>query len=285
MTKQEIKKKIDSLTDLPTLPDIIFKSNQLFEDPDVLLADVTKLIETDQSIASKILLVVNSAFYGFPGKINTISQAIIILGFNSIRNIMLSVSVFNAFPKSEHFNFFNLQEFWKHSIGCGAIAKFLGMQIKLPLAEEAFVAGLLHDLGKIVLVQYFPNEFIEALKLVFEKNILLLEAEEEILGVNHMVIGNLLARSWALPPNLIEVLSFHHNPSQSKLEPELTSIVHLSDIICRGIGIGSGGDNSIPEIEDFAWKLLNFKVEMIEEWLPEVSEIARLAYDFFLGYE
>jgi len=282
MSQEKLKNKINNIKDLPTLPDVVIQCNKLLQNPDVLLADLVKIIEEDQSIATKILRIVNSAFYGFPGKITTISQAVIILGFNTIRNIMLSVSVFSAFPAKEDSDLFNLTKFWKHSVGCGSTAKILCEKLKVANSGEIFIAGLLHDLGKIVLVQFFQKEFYRALQAAHQKNILIFEAEKEEFGASHSQVGKYLAERWKLPPNLIEVITYHHNPSQSKIATELTSIIHLSDIICRGINIGYSGDNSIPEIDNYVWNKFNLESKIIKKWLPEIRELADTAGILFL---
>ncbi len=281
MTREEIKKKVYDISDLPTLPDVLIRTNKLLEDPDTLLADLTKVIEEDQSITSKILRIVNSAFYGFSGKIKTISQAVIILGFNTVRNIMVSLSIIGTFPKDGDLELFDPMKFWQHSVGCGTIAKFLGEKVGIDQPDEAFVAGLLHDLGKNIFAQFFKEDFFEALKMAYEKNILLFEAEEEVLGSNHALVGQYLGKRWRLPANLVDTIRFHHDPSHSKIDQDLTSIVHIADVICRGMGAGTGGDNSIPMIEEASWKRFDLKVELIEQWLPELGEKVEMANNLF----
>lgn len=285
MIQKDIKSKINHIQDLPTLPDVVLHCNQLLNDENVLVDDLAKIIEEDQSITAKILRVVNSAFYGFPRKISSISQAVIILGFNIISNIMLSVSVFSSFSESKGSDLFDLAKFWKHSIGCGSTAKFIGEELNIAHSGETFVAGLLHDLGKIILIQYFHNEFCQALEIAHNKNILIVEAEKEGLGISHSQIGRFLAEKWKLPQNLVDAITFHHDPSHSKIAPELSSIIHLSDIICRGINIGNSGDNSIPEIDHYVWDKFGLESDMIGKWLPDIKNQADLASMLFLNNE
>ena len=171
---------------------------------------------------------------------------------------------------------FDLKKFWEHSIACGAVSSCLAEKLGT-IPGEAFVAGILHDIGKVILLQYFPDDFSRVTKKVEAGEILIKDAENEEIGINHTHVGRYLVEKWKLPVNFSDVVAFHHRPSSCKRSRDLIFVVHLSDIICRGLAIGWGGDGFVPEIDDTALKDLNFDLKIIEDYLPEIESQAEAA--------
>jgi HD-like signal output (HDOD) protein len=281
MDRKHIEKKIDSLLDLPGLPATVFETVQLLGDSEVNLERVSESIELDQSMTSKILRLVNSPFYGVAGKISTIQQALVILGFGTVRNAMLSLSVFDVFLRDgEAKGGFDLARFWEHSVGTGIISKVLAQGLRLPDPDEFFIAGLLHDIGKIVVIQFLQQEFAEILQLVDNRDLFIREAEIEILGFDHSYAGSYLAKKWNMPVTLEEVIAFHHAPDAAREDPKKVSVVHLADSLCRGLGIGHGGDKLVPAIATEALQTLGINIGYIAEVLPEIDAEMEQAADF-----
>jgi putative nucleotidyltransferase with HDIG domain len=281
MAKERVEKKIDSLLDLPGLPATVFETIQLLGDPEVSLERVSNSIELDQSMTSKILRLVNSPFYGVAGKIGTIRQALVILGFGTVRNAMLSLSVFDVFLRDEEAKGgFDLTRFWEHSVGTGLIAKTLAQGLRLPDPDEFFIAGLLHDIGKIIIVRFLQQEFAEILQLADGKGLYLREAEIEILGFDHSYVGSYLAKKWNMPAKLKEAIALHHIPASVQDNTEITAVVHLADSLCRGLGIGHGGDILVPEIVTEVFQILGINIGYIAEALPEIDAEMEQAADF-----
>lgn len=277
MTQQDIEQKVqeeivDQIDDLPTLPDVLANLNELMMDPKASAKDAAEVIQRDPAITSKILRVVNSSFYGFPKRIKTISHAIVILGFNTVKSIVLSTSMVSIFESGESDENFDHGQFWKHSIGVGAASKILAKKMDVATPEEYFTAGLLHDIGKIVVHGYLQDEFKDIMETVREKDCLMIDAEEEVLGINHTDIGGYLFDDWNLSENLLESAKFHHTPSNATEFPKLVSCVHLADIICRSMLAGSGGDKRIPQLSDFAWETLDLSFDEIEEVYADTDE-------------
>lgn len=272
MREENINSKIAQLKDLPTLPTILMECNQRLQDPDTTASDLGDVIKTDQAISSKVLKLVNSAFYGFSGRVSTISQAIVVLGFNTIQNIILSISVFELLPRNADLKGFEISKFWEHSMGCGVISNILGQKLGIEDPEEAFIAGLLHDVGKLIIARIFPEDFLAILKITHSKKVLFLDAELEVLGITHNQAGEILAKHWKLPSTLIECIAFHHNGTEDMHNKKLVCIVHLADIITRGLQIGSGGDMVIPEINRTAWDALNMKSDIIGQSMDDMDE-------------
>lgn len=260
--QEEIKEKlIQKIEGLPTLPDVLANLNEIMMDPNASAKEAAEVIQRDPAITSKILRVVNSSFYGFSKKIKTITHAIVILGFNTVKSIVLSASMVEMFDSESSSEHFDHSDFWKHSIGVGSAAKILAQWNGADNPEEYFTAGLLHDLGKVVLDGYMEDDFLEVMDTVNEKDCLFKDAEEEVLGMNHTDIGGLLFEDWNLSDNLIEAAKFHHEPSKCIDHPEVVSSVHLGDIICRSMLAGSGGDRRIPKLSDFAWETLDIDMD------------------------
>lgn len=282
MGKERVQKKIDGLLDLPGLPATVFETIQLLRDPDASIEQLSQSIELDQSMTSKILRLVNSSFYGVSGKIGNIPQALVILGFNTVRNTILSVSAFEVFLRGGEVKAgsFDLNEFWKHVVGTGIIAKVLAQTLRLPEPEDFFIAGLLHDIGKVVIIRLFQPEFMEILRLVEQEKLYILEAEKEILGFDHGYAGGCLAEKWNMPKKLKEAIALHHIPASAQDNTKMTAVVHLADSLCRGLGIGHGGDILVPEIVPEALEILEIEIGTIAGCLPEIDAEIEQAADF-----
>ena len=260
MAQKNIKDKLENISSIPTLPTVIDRITRLLQNPKTSAEEIGRAITTDQALASKVLKLVNSAFYGFPGRISTITHAIVILGFSTVKNIVLTASIFDAFRKKNNgISEFNFEQFWMHSIACGAasqsLAKYLGSSEK----EECFIAGLIHDMGKVILCQYLPEDFRDALNMSKEENTLFYESERKLFDVTHEEIGGYLAQRWNLPKNLQNAITFHHNPSTSRDHYTTTAIVHCADIFVRALDYGNGGDEKIPVMAENVWKNLGLE--------------------------
>ena len=273
--QERVKKLLSKIQGLPTLPSMLIKINQLLLNPRTSAKEVAQLITSDPAIASKVLRVVNSSFYGFPNRITTVTHAIVILGFNSIKSIVLSSSIFDVFKK-ETKSAFNREAFWKHCVACGATAKVVADRVGEKAVEELFLAGLLHDIGKIVLDHFLHPAFLEILHDAQERKVMLCEAERKRFGFTHGEIGAWMFSQWNLSRALIDTVRCHHHPSTTRKHRKMAAIVHLSDILVRTLGYGDGVDRFIPPLDEEAWKELGLEVEDFDDLLEEsAAEIER----------
>ncbi|MDR2387065.1 MAG: HDOD domain-containing protein [Deltaproteobacteria bacterium] len=272
----QVKKEVRKIKNLPTVPGIVAKISRMVENPETSAAEVGRLISQDQVLSAKVLRMANSAFFGMSRKISSISQALVILGFEVVKGLVLTSSVFDMIQKS-------MAGLWEHSIGCaaasGAVATLLGRED----AEEILVAGLLHDLGKVVLALNLPEEMRLIVEKVASGHILFYEAENQLLDFDHSELGQWLAEHWNLPESLAEPMRLHHRPEKAVLKPECTAIVHIADIIIRAKGFGNGGDMLVPPISMAAWEMLGLKktdflpiLEILEPKLSNLVDITSI---------
>ncbi|MCK5438243.1 MAG: HDOD domain-containing protein, partial [Desulfobulbaceae bacterium] len=247
--RTKFRKALRSVKNLPTLPGIVIKLSKMAEDPDTTTDQMGKVISKDHILAAKLLKLVNSAFYGFPQRISSISSAIILLGFNVIKSLIISASIFEFMEDQD-------LELWEHSLGCAVVSSVLAKRLGVSEPEEISTAGLIHDLGKVAIKMELPEEFEKIHCLVRKRGISTLEAEREILGLDHAEVGGWLTKSWNLPTKLIEPIVCHHDPRTSKNEQIASSIVHFSDIVIRGWGYGHADDIWVPPLNKRAWTIL-----------------------------
>lgn len=263
--RTERKGLILAVKDLPTLPKVLDEVAKLVERADSSTDEVAKLISMDQVLSAKVLKMVNSPIYGFPGRISSIQHALVLLGFNVLRGIIVSTSVFEIMSE-------NMVGLWEHSLGCALASSTVARQAGLRDPEEYSVAGLLHDLGKVVATVQLPDLKGEIENTVREKDLPYIDAEKEVLGFGHDRINSWLADHWKLPPNIKEGLSYHHKPHLAQLYPDMACAVHVGDFLTRVFEYGFGGDDNVPYLRPEALKRLRLKPADVERILDHLSE-------------
>lgn len=271
MSMDEIKKKIEKIDQLPTLPIIITELLGLLDNPKSTPREINELIKNDQALTSKTLRLVNSSYYGFPRKIATVTEAIVILGFDTIRNLAVSAGMVKLLKGK---GIFDKEKFWHHTVAVAFMAKLIAQNVKYQNPEVAFVSGLLHDISKIFEDLYFNAEFIKALKMSEETGKPLNEAENEILGYDHGAIGKRLADSWNLPKPIVASIAYHHD-LEKNIFPEheqLVAIVNLADTLVRLKKIGDSGNYGKNLVSLKIMGILKLTKEQIPGLLKEFDE-------------
>lgn len=234
--RQQISK---ALQDLPALPTVVGKILTETENPNATTASIEKMISSDQVLASKVLRVVNSAYYGLSGQVTSLSQAIVILGMQQIRNLVLSVCALSQVKPTTARQHEVLKQFWLHSFGTAAAAQGLGKKKKLPLrdCDTLFIGGLLHDVGRLFIFSNFTEVYDAVLQHAIKNNCTVEEAEIELLGMSHAQIGGEMGRHWKLPEVLISLIEEHEGPFETGGSPMLY-VLHYSDTITKHLYMG-----------------------------------------------
>lgn len=287
----EIKEKILATGDLPTLPLVALEVTRLAENPLTSVVEMVRLIRNDPSLTARILRVANSSYYGMPRRIDSLNTALVVLGMKEISNLVTSISVVKTFSGAEEDDF-DMQAFWEHSAGCAEIARVIASKLHLHFHGAEFTAGLLHDVGKIVLDQHFHTEFLAARELRLAEQIPSSEAERRVLGVDHAEIGAWLAETWSLPPAIAEAIRYHHEPQLASVNSVLTGVIHLSDVMSKAIiEETSRAEWNQRLLTDDAWNILargNPEIrhldiatfaEELEENIHRAREFTRTAFE------
>lgn len=249
----KIKEIVSQIDQLPTLPSVVVELLKMLDNEKTQARQIADLIAHDQSLSAKVLKLVNSSYYGLPKKVSTISAAVVILGFSTIRSIVLGASVIQAFSRpGVHHGYFRAESFWDHAVGTAAAAQWLARMAEMPRSEDAFTAGLLHGCGLLILDQYFPDLMARIQEHVDQDHRTLIEAEELELGFDHAAMGAHLLGDWGLPDHIVNAVRFHTHVDQCPNDQRLAAVVHLADIFCRALGYGDAGEPTIPAVSEFA---------------------------------
>jgi putative nucleotidyltransferase with HDIG domain len=246
---------LENLKELPTLPTVVAQLMMTLNEPTSSARDLERLIANDQAIAARLLKLANSAFYGLPGKVASLNRAITLLGFNTVRSLVLTIGVIDKFGGPSGGKYFDRGEFWEHSLSVAMVARLLGARDSAFSPDEAHLAGLLHDIGKVIMDNFMPAKFQEAMQLVKEKGRDPLEAEQELLGLSHDEVGHIAAGEWRFPEFLSEVIKNHHNPENATQFPEITQLVATANRIVPALKAQEekGEDYALPDLPD-AWR-------------------------------
>lgn len=269
--EKQLRSVIEQITDLPVLPTVASHALSMIDDPQTSAEDLGELFRQDLSLSAKVLKLANSAFYGYSRRISTVSEAVVILGFDTLTNLILSASVFEVFPGNGATNI-DQEKLWKHSIASGVAGKLAGRRAGYPDHEEALCAGILHELGKLVLEQYFPDETKRILERARSRECSMLEAEREVLGVGHPAIGRWLAENWNLPPKLSTSIGYYHNPLDAPEENRtLAVLTHVGHMLAKTKNIGWNGDYQLPQPDPEIWQTIGLDREQIKRILEDLT--------------
>jgi len=269
---QQLKNRImRTLGDLPPMHDAVTKAQEIMADPNSDTADLAVMIETDPSIVAMILKLINSAYYGLSGKVSSIKQACSLLGLRKLQEVIITAGVSKVLERKLKGYGFGSGELWLHSIATGFCSRILGERKNLESVSDAYVGGLLHDAGKIILDQYVLERKDAFKDFMKDETKTVLDAEMRILGFDHAEIAADICRKWNIPENVILAIRYHHYPSQSD-KNELAYIVHTADYLVRLSGLGYENDDLMCELEEGALEFLGFKQEDFSDITFQVLE-------------
>ena len=262
-----------AVAELPPMPASITEVIAACDDHDMTVGQLSQVILRDQSLTANILKLANSSFYGHSRRVTTVTEAVVMLGFSAIKS--LAISSHTARLLSGGLPGYGLQqgELWRHSISVAFTARRLAVEVKLAPVEEAFVAGLLHDIGKTILSSYMEHAFDEVTRIAQDRRIPFHEVEAELLGFDHAELGAQIAVAWSFPPELEEAIRFHHSPGGATLKPALAHCVHLADAACMMLGVGLGADGLMYGVDPESLEVLDITPDRLMGLMDDVAPL------------
>lgn len=264
-------RQLDAIHELPTLSAVALKLRSTLQDIDMPAQDVAKIIQNDQSIVTKMLKLVNSAFFGLSSRVSSVQHALMLLGFNTVRNIVISIDVINALKINKKIKGLDINAFWSHAIGVAVISRHLDQQTGNNYREDVFTAGIIHDIGKIVMAHYFSDQFQAMWETMRREQLNFREAEHRHFPLNHAEIGAQLAKQWHLPEPMPSVIRRHHTNAKNGSINNLVHIVHAADALSHVYLEDSSPTGDWP-INTVARQLLRHQIKSAEQWVPGLKE-------------
>ena len=277
--KQRLENIISTMTQLPSIPDVVSRIINMVNDPNVDFKAVAEEIAKDQSLTTNILKLCNSAYFSKGKEIVSVDRAIVTLGLKEIKDIVVLVTCRNVLDKPILGYDLAAGEMWTHNLTVAILAKKMSMDIKRKdLADIVFTGGIIHDVGKTVLALYVANTFKDIMKVTQEKAVTFIDAEKDVMGFNHQDIGLKILEKWKFPDSLKAVVAYHHNPENSPKEfYKAVSIVHVANIITLMAGVGIGGDGLYHALNPDAVKETGISDADLEKYYSIVPEIVKQA--------
>lgn len=282
-TIMPIDEIIEKIHSLPTLPSVVMVLNQRLSSDHTSSGDVAEIIERDHALASQVLRLANSSFFGLRSKVSSIRQAVSLMGFSTIGNLALATSVLQHFS-SVGDTAFKPKLFWQHSIAVAAASKRLAEIFRLEQRDEAFTAGLLHDIGVMIFLCWMKEDFTRMLKLQEENGISVLEAERKVFSLTHTEVGMHLGEHWHFPKSLVDSIRWHHEPNRSKEYSDLVSTIHLADILINGLDLGCDGSHYFMPLAPEIWRKFELTTDRLDQIIPAILDDAVKANALFHSF-
>ena len=262
---------LKGVVSVASLPGVYLRLSSVVSDPRSSAADVGRVIAEDPGLTARLLKLVNSAMYGFPSKIETVSHAISIVGTAQLQDLALATSVIRLFASMPE-ELVTMESFWRHSVACGVAARALASRRREVNVERFFVAGLLHDIGRPIMYMQVPAEARAAVTRSRETGEPLYVVEHALLGFDHSHVGSALLDQWKLPPSLREAVAQHHFPDRASRFPVETAVVHVADLIANALRFGSSGEPGIPPLHQKSWETIGVPAAVLADVIGEVEE-------------
>lgn len=277
-TPEKLVKETKSISSLPST---FTRLNDAVNSSRSSTLDIAKIIGEDAGLTARLLRIANSSFYAFPTKIDTITKAVTIIGTNQLRDLTLGTSVialFEGMPID-----INMETFWRHSIACGVTARILATYRRETNVERFFVAGLLHDIGRLILFLKLPNETSEVLRKAKSENELLHKIEKDMFGFDHADVGGALLKLWKIPEHTATAVGFHHRPTKLRNFHVDATVIHVSDIIVHAMQMGNSGEDFAPSLDNNAWEQLGLPESVLSSTLTQLQQQYDEAVELVLG--
>lgn len=279
-----INDAVAAISHIATLPEITVKIIELVDNPRSTAQDLHKLISNDPALVARILKVVNSAFYGLPGQISSINRAIVLLGLNAVKNIVIAASLAKLFRGGRLSANFSAKDLWTHSIAVGVMSRLLVSRLNNTLPDEAFLAGLIHDLGILVELQTLREPLVQVVERAAREPGRYVDIETDVIGVDHQALGAGLTAKWKFPRSFQYVTGFHHNPMALAMECRwMACIVHVADHICCRDGHGYSLSCNGEPLDPATMQELGLTIETVNEAAGQLPELLKETESLLAG--
>jgi HD-like signal output (HDOD) protein len=272
-----IEKLVGSATKLVSLPDVYFKVRLLLDDPDLYMGEVAEVLEKDPGLTSRLLKIANSPFFGFRARVETVSRAVTLLGTQQVHDLVLATSVARAFSNMDA-SVMDMARFWHDSVLCGAVARLLAQRCNVLHKERLFVAGLLCDIGHLIMYQEIPQETEQALRQAREQGRLPAHLEQDLIGFDYTQVGGELMKAWGLPAAMEQVVRHHMDAASSNEHVLEASIVHFAKLLAAESESQDMAEILTLPFDDFAFEITGLSEDIFPDLLAEAEqEVAEVA--------
>lgn len=251
-------------------PKVFHKVNEVVNDPNSTTEEIARVIAEDAGITVRLLRVVNSAFFGYNEKVESLDQAVMALGTSQVRDLVLATTVVETFEGLPP-DLINMELFWQHSVACGVMARSLAQVRREINLEPYFLGGMLHDIGRLLMFSKMPGKCREVVVRCFEQNQPMHLVEREVFGYDHAEVGGCLLNTWGLPPQLEEAVAAHHLPQTAVRNPMLASVVHIADVVVNALKLGFSGTHVIPKLFPFAWSRYGMAATVLSQAINQME--------------
>jgi len=272
----DIRRELESIEDVPTLPQVAFRLIAMISDPSSSMAAISHIMEEDPPLVAKILKIINSGYYNMANKITSVHQALVLLGLEEVKNMVFALSVYSTFYHIHQNEYFNFSRFWKHSASTAKMAIVLSKYLGLNFNQADFISGLLHDFGRLVLQLYFSENYEAVFRHSESNNVPLYEAEKDVLGITHAEVGFWLGKHWHIPEEIMDIILHHHEPGETDVEEKpLRPIIYLSERIANIWGVTLEPAPLFRSVEeDPIWQAMQRKYPRLEQFqLEEMTQV------------
>lgn len=262
---------LKDISALPSLPLLYNRLDESINHPRSSIADIARILSEDQGLTSRILKLANSPLFGYFSKIDTITQAVTIIGIQQVRDMALAISVMGLFEGIPE-DLITMDRFWRHSIACALTSRVLATSQRETNLERFFVAGILHDIGRLVMFLRIPELCREMIETANQQCLCLHDVERQRLGFDHAAVGGALLRQWKLPLRVADPVENHHCCSLSGQFPREAAILHCSDLIAHALELGTSGENLVPSLLPDAWERLGISTFQLPALIAQVED-------------
>jgi len=262
-----------AVAELPAMPSSVTEVIAACDDQGMTVGALSQAVLRDQSLTAGILKLANSSFYGHARRVTTATEAVVLLGFSAVKSLAISSHTSRMLSGALPAYGLRRGELWQHSLSVAFTARRLAVEVQLAPVEQAFVAGLLHDIGKTVLAGYMEHAFDEVTRIAQERRVPFHEVEQQLLGFDHAELGARVAAAWSFPPELEEAIRHHHSPGDAMLEPLLAHCVHVADAGCMMLGVGLGAAGTVGAVDPGSLEAMGLEPERLAGVMAEIEPL------------